>query len=249
MRDSMDLNCDVGEVSFALDQQLLALVSSCNVSCGAHAGDAGLITQTVQEAVRRGVAIGAHPSYPDRENFGRVSLSMNSNELMQQLVDQVHWLRTVVNNAGASLCHIKPHGALYHDLSRNSALATTILSAFQHHFPECAVYGMANSPLELLCESLNLRFVAEAFADRQYADANSLVPRTEARAMIGDTKKFEEQLIGLLHNHIEDSQGRLHTIVIDTICIHSDSPSAIAFAHKANQLMEEADVKLAPPRR
>lgn len=247
MRDAIDLNCDVGELDWERDAQLLPLVSSCNVSCGAHAGDVTLITGTVREAIRLGVAIGAHPSYPDRKNFGRKSMSMSAEQLLREVLDQCDLLRGIVRSLGGQLQHIKPHGALYHDLAQQPQLAEAILSGVSQAFPKCAIYGLAGSPLADVCQGVGLRFIAEGFADRRYASGTTLVPRSQPGASLEDTIEFQEHFDRLLRGEILDTQNRLNQVCIETICLHGDTPSARALAQLANTRLKAAHVRLAPP--
>ncbi|MCA9156849.1 MAG: LamB/YcsF family protein [Planctomycetales bacterium] len=247
MRDTIDLNCDVGEICWERDAQLLPFVSSCNVSCGAHAGDLSLITGTVREALRLGVAIGAHPSYPDRKNFGRMSMSMSAEHLLREVLDQCDLLRGIVRSLGGHLQHIKPHGALYHDLVQQPKLAEAILAGVSKAFPKCAVFGLAGSALAGVCQGLGLRFVAEGFADRRYASATTLVPRSQSDATLEDTIEFQEHFDRLLRGEILDTQNRLNQVSIETICLHSDTPHASALSQLAYTRLKAAHVRLAPP--
>lgn len=247
MRDAIDLNCDVGEICSARDALLLPLVSSCSVSCGAHAGDVTLITGTVREAIRLGVAIGAHPSYPDRQNFGRTSMPMSAEQLLREVLDQCDLLRGIVRSLGGHLQHIKPHGALYHDLAHQPKLAQAILSGVSQAFPKCAIYGLAGSELVDVCQRLGLRFIAEVFADRRYSSATKLVPRSQSGATLEDTIEFQLHFDRLLRGEILDTQNRMNQVPIETICLHSDTPGAHALAQLANTRLKAAHVRLAPP--
>ncbi len=244
---SIDLNCDVGEISAELDIQLLPMISSCNVSCGAHAGDQRLILLTVTEALRLGVAVGAHPSYPDREHFGRRSLSMPIAELQASLVEQIAGLQSIVVAQQGELRHIKPHGALYHDLANQATLADAAVQVLHNYFPACLVYGMAGSQLERACAAYGLTFIPEGFADRVYADGCQLVPRTESGATIECAAQFAEHFTRLLNGHVRDAVGRQHPVTIKTLCLHSDGPQVLPFAKLANAIMREQHVVLAPP--
>ncbi len=247
MRDAIDLNCDVGEICWDHDAQLLPLVSSCNVSCGLHAGDLTLITGTVREAIRLGVAIGAHPSYPDRQDFGRKSMSMSAELLLREVLDQCDLLRGIVRSLGGHLQHIKPHGALYHDLAQQPKLAEAILSGVSQAFPKCAIYGLAGSALADACQRVGLRFIAEGFADRRYTSATTLVPRSQPGAILENTLEFQEHFDRLLRGEILDTQNRLNQVFIETICLHSDTSNAHALLQLANTRLKAAHVRLAPP--
>ncbi len=247
MRDTIDLNCDVGETDLQRDAALLPLVSSCNVCCGSHAGDMRLITDTVREALRLGVAVGAHPGYPDRENFGRVSLAFSPEKLACEVIVQCDLLRGIIRSLGGTLHHIKPHGALYHDLAHRPELAEQVLTAVTRAFPGVAIYGMASSSQVQVCQNLGVRFIAEAFADRRYNAVNKLVPRTQDNALISQGRDFVDHFNRLLRGQILDAQNQVQTVSIDTICLHGDSPNAKSLAQAAHVLLEAAHVRLAPP--
>lgn len=242
---SIDLNSDVGEVSHEIDHAILPWVSSCNVSCGAHAGDRELIGATVRVAVGLGVAIGAHPSYPDRERFGRCSLVLPIEELLESLRDQIQLVQSLIVEQDAALHHVKPHGALYHDLASNERLATALVDLLLEVAPGASLYGQAGSPLEALCESRGVRFVHEAFGDRRYEDGDSLRDRSQPDALLEEGPAFDQHFRELLGGAVVDAHGQRHRLVIDTICLHSDSPGAVGLARRAHQLLEECDVRLA----
>ncbi len=244
---SIDLNCDVGEISAELDAQLLPLISSCNVSCGAHAGDPRLITATVAEALRLGVAVGAHPAYPDRKHFGRRTLKMSVGELTNSLIEQISSLQSIVANQYATLRHIKPHGALYHDLAYQATLADEIAKVLRRHFPACLIYGMPGSQLERACAECGLVFIPEGFADRGYTDGSHLIPRTEPGAAIQSAAQFTQHFTRLLNGQVCDVAGRQHALAAKTLCLHSDGAHALHFVELANQIMKEQHVTLAPP--
>lgn len=247
MRNTIDLNCDVGETNFARDAELLPLISSCNISCGAHAGDVPLMTNTVREAVRLGLAIGAHPSYPDRETFGRVSQNIGAEQLAYELICQCDLLRGIVRSFGGTLHHIKPHGALYHDLAHQPELTEQVLTVVTRAFPQVAIYGMAASSQAQVCQRLGIRFIAEGFADRRYESVDTLVSRTQPHALIESQSEFAAHFNRLLRGEIIDRQNHLHHVSIETICLHGDAPNAKSLATAAHILLEAAHVQLAPP--
>lgn len=247
MRATIDLNCDVGETCWERDAALLPLVSSCNVSCGAHAGDMNLVTCTLREALRLGVAIGAHPAYPDRDNFGRHTMPMSAQQLCSEVLGQCDLLRGVVRSLGGRLQHIKPHGALYHDLAQQPHLAEQVLTGISAAYPGCAIYGMAGSSLANQCQRLGLQFVAEGFADRRYEAIDKLVPRSQAGAVLENSSEFEQHFNRLLRGEILDAHNQLHRVSIDSICLHGDTPTAVLLAGLANTQLKAAHVRLAPP--
>ncbi len=243
MTTSIDINCDVGEVSFENDAALLPFVSSCNVCCGAHAGDPVLITSTIREAVRQGVAVGAHPSYPDAANFGRVSMQMPLNEFSDHLRFQIATVKAIVESFGGKLQHVKPHGALYHDVIERQDLAKMLLDVIAEIDPQLFVMGQADSEFAVTCRDRQQAFIHEAFADRRYANQTSLVSRRLASSVIDCEADFDEQIQNLLAGRIQDSTGNVHKLTVQSICLHGDSEHAIPFANRIQQLFQEAGVK------
>jgi UPF0271 protein len=178
----IDLNADLGEGG-ACDEELLRVVSSCNVACGGHAGDAESMGLTVRSAIANGVAVGAHPAYPDREGFGRESGFMTGDALYESLTEQVSELADIAAHLGARLTHVKPHGALYNDALRDGTLADVIARVTAEAPGEPAFVGMANTELEFAAKRHGLTFIAEAFVDRAYEPDGALVSRKEPGAV------------------------------------------------------------------
>ena len=247
MIDSIDLNGDVGEVSREQDDAILPFVSSCNVSCGVHAGNPILIAGTVREALRLGVAVGAHPSYPDREHFGRRSMKLPSDEIADHLRYQISAVQGMVASLGGQLSHVKPHGALYNDIARNSSLAEIVIDVVKQVAPAAAFYGQANSHLAQLCQERQMRFVHEVFADRRYENAIELRSRDQADAILQCPEELQKQIDGFLNGYVIDVRGQKHSLSAQTICLHGDTPDAIEFARLANLYLEENHVRLAAP--
>ena len=178
----VDLNADIGE-GCAEDDALLAVVSSCNIACGGHAGDQATMARTVQSASANGVAIGAHPGYPDRDGFGRESGFLKGPDLYESLTDQVAALGDIAAELGARLVHVKPHGALYNDAVADSELADIVARVTAEAPASPALMGMANTELERAAERHGLQFIAEAFIDRAYEADGTLVSRKEPGAV------------------------------------------------------------------
>ncbi|MFH5805282.1 5-oxoprolinase subunit PxpA [Alienimonas sp. DA493] len=234
----MDLNADVGETTVEQDRRLLPFLTSCNVCCGAHAGGAEVIVATVREAVRRNVSVGAHPSYPDRPGFGRRSVSLSDARLEAELLFQIATVKSLVEAFGGRLRHVKPHGALYHDVRSPGRQAAILIKAVERIVPEAALVGQAGSALCELATRQGLTFRHEAFADRRYAAADALVPRSDPRALIDSDADFRDHLSGLLAGQVRDLSGTRHAIPVDTICLHGDSPHAVRFAQIARGLID-----------
>lgn len=245
MTTSIDINCDVGELSFENDAALLPFVSSCNVSCGAHAGDPVLIASTIREAVRLGVAVGAHPSYPDAANFGRVSMQLPLSELGDHLRFQIGTVKAITESFGAKLRHVKPHGALYHDVIHQQAIAEVLLNVVSEIDPTLAVMGQADSELAAYCDARKQPFIHEAFADRRYVNRTSLAPRSMQGSVIDRETDFDQRIRDLLEGRVVDLEGQSHSLTVQSICLHGDTEHAVQFANRIQQLLDEAGVKLA----
>lgn len=231
----MEINCDAGEISREVDDAILPYVSAVNVSCNAHAGDEALVRGTVAQAVALGVKIGAHPSWPDRANFGRKSMDLSPQQLQESIVTQICWLLEIVEQEGGVLCTVKPHGALYHDAISHRPIAAALIEAVRSVDGRLAIVGMAGSELADDCRRAELRFVPEAFADRRYETATQLCSRSKGNAVIDDPEAFEMQLGLLAEGKVKDVQGEIHSINAETICLHSDTPNAAQYARIAHE--------------
>ena len=247
MLDTVDLNCDVGEVSSERDRALLPWVSSCNVSCGVHAGDPVLIADTLREALRLGVAIGAHPSFPDRQEFGRRHLDLPATELAEHLRYQIAAIDGMVRSLGGALHHVKPHGALYHSIAQDAQLAEMVVDIVRQTAPGSLFYGQAETQVAEICADRQIEFVHEAFADRRYENRLKLVPRSQPDAMITDAVALQTQLAALVEGAVVDVQGQRRPLKVQTICLHGDSPQAGEFAKLASQFLRDNHVSVAAP--
>lgn len=240
----VDLNADLGEGA-PDDDELLALVSSANIACGWHAGDARLMNTTAAAALARGVAIGAHPSYPDRENFGRSEMHLKPEEVRADLIYQIGALDALVRAAGGSLHHVKPHGALYNQAARDPALADAIAAAVRAVNPGLAVYGLAGGELLRAAERAGLRAVAEVFADRGYRADGSLVPRSQPGALVDDVDVAVARTLRMVREGVVTAvTGETVTLQAQTLCLHGDGPHALAFARAIRQALTDAGVEL-----
>lgn len=244
MTTHIDINCDVGETSFEIDKALLPYVSSCNVCCGAHAGDPVLITSTIREAVRLNVAVGAHPSYPDAANFGRVRMRMPLNELSDHLRFQIATVKAITESFGAKLQHVKPHGALYHDVNSQPDIAEVLLDVVADFDSKLAVMGQADSELAAHCLRRKQNFIHEAFGDRGYANRTALATRSRQGSVIDNLAEFEQQMMHLLKGQVVDMEGDTHSLTVQSICLHGDSKHTVQFASRIRQLFDEAGVTM-----
>ncbi len=230
----VDLNADLGE-GCGSDALLLELVTSANIACGWHAGDEATMRETARLARAAGVAIGAHPSYPDRENFGRKSMSRSPEDVYSDVAAQIRVLASIVEEQGGRLRHVKPHGALYNQAARDDALARAIARAVRDFDPSLALVGLAGSASVRVARETGLRAVEEGFADRAYTDSRELVPRGEPGAMIDDEERSVRQVYDLIERGIE------------TICLHGDAPEALAFARRIRASLQANNVAILPP--
>jgi 5-oxoprolinase (ATP-hydrolysing) subunit A len=244
---TIDLNADLGEGAGS-DGELLELVSSANISCGAHAGDAEMIAETLAAAKRLGVSVGAHPSYPDRANFGRVAMVMAAEEIRAFSEEQLATFSRWASVAGVLVRHVKPHGALYNVAARDRVVAGAIVAAVLARDGGLRLYAPAGSALEKAGAEAALQVVAEFFADRNYLADGSLVPRTEAEAMIHDVHVAAERVLRVLERgSVTSVEGVEVPMRIGTICLHGDAPEAVAAARVLRERLERAGVRIAAP--
>ena len=240
----VDLNADLGEGA-PDDAALLALVSSVNIACGWHAGDARLMQATVAAALARGVAIGAHPSFPDREHFGRREMQLQPEEVRADLLYQIGALDALVRAAGGRLHHVKPHGALYNQAARDPALADAIAAAVRAVDPGLAIYGLAGGELLRAAERAGLRAVTEVFADRGYRADGSLVPRSQPGALVDDVDEAVARTLRMVREGVVTAvSGETVPLQAQTLCLHGDGPHALAFARAIHQALSDAGVEL-----
>jgi 5-oxoprolinase (ATP-hydrolysing) subunit A len=246
----IDLNCDMGE-GFPYDADIMPFISSVNIACGYHAGDADTMKRTVELALQYGVAIGAHPSYPDRENFGRIDMvktGLRPQELEIVIAEQILQLQQICKEAGARLHHVKPHGALYNRAACDAAVGHLIAKAMTAVDESLLFYGLSNSEMELVAEAMGLRFVNEVFADRTYQDDGSLTPRTQPNALIIDTSASIQQVLQMIQQGtVQSVNGQDVPVLAETICIHGDGVHAAAFARVVHEALVQQHISVSAP--
>ncbi len=236
----VDLNADLGE-GCESDAELLTLVSSANIACGFHAGDAQTMQACVREALKNGVAIGAHPSFPDRENFGRTAMNLPPETVYAQMLYQIGALEAIASAEGGQLRHVKPHGMLYNQAAKDAALADAIARAVHAVSPTLILVGLAGSELIRAGERHGLVTREEVFADRGYQADGSLVPRTAAGALIDDEEQALAQTLEMVQQgRVKSITGEWASVHAQTVCLHGDGEHALAFARR---LRKEFDVK------
>jgi UPF0271 protein len=240
-----DLNCDMGE-GCGNDAELMMYISSANIACGYHAGDRETMRETVRLAVENGVAIGAHPGYRDRDNFGRTSMKLSRREVVDLIHEQLTSLDTICKERGARINHMKPHGALYNQAAVDADLADAIAAAVRDYDPNLVLYGLSGSSMISRAEALGLRTASEVFADRTYSKDGTLTPRTEAKAMIEDVDESIRQVTQMIEaGSVTARSGETIPIRAETICIHGDGPHAVRFARAIREALRARDVVIA----
>lgn len=245
---SIDLNADIGEGRPAADDDaLLDVVTSANVACGAHAGDPVLMERTVAACAVRHVAIGAHPGTFDRAGFGRRAQPLAPRVVEAQVLYQIGALLALARARGVPLTHVKPHGALYNQAAADEGLALAIARATAAASPELALVGLAGSEaMRNAARTCGLRFVGEGFADRRYRADGSLVPRTEPGAVLTDPGAAAAQALSLARDgFVVTAEGGRLAIAAETLCVHGDTPGAVALARAVREGLEAAGVGLA----
>ena len=243
---SIDLNCDVGE-GCGNDAELMKLVTSANIACGYHAGDVDTMRRTVDLAIENGVAIGAHPGYPDRENFGRLAMALSSPETHQIVIDQVSALAEIAAAAGGKLSHVKPHGALYNKSARDPELAGVMAKAVRSFDPDLKLFGLSGSYSITEAQKMGLRTASEIFADRTYQTDGSLTPRTEQNALIPDRERAAVQVLDMIkYGRVRSVEGIMISIVAETICIHGDGETAVDVARSIAAALDQNEIAIKP---
>jgi len=242
----IDLNADLGEGAGS-DEALLGLVSSANIACGWHAGDAKTMRQCVRWALEHGVAIGAHPSFPDRENFGRSTMHLPPEEITANVLYQIGALAAIVKAEGGTLAHVKPHGQLYNQAVKEPELAEAIVDAVRRFDPSLKFFGLAGSGMIDAARRAGLTPVEEVFADRGYMPDGSLVPRSQPGALIEDEEASLAQTLALVRDHqVRAVDGSTVSVNAQTVCLHGDGAHALAFARRIRDRLTAEGIAIRP---
>lgn len=247
----IDLNSDLGE-SFGpwrmgMDREVLACVTSANVACGFHAGDPSCMVRTVKAAREAGVAVGAHPGYPDLVGFGRRNLACTPDEVYADCLVQIGGLAAACRAAGVPLQHVKPHGAMYNQAAKDAALAEAVAWAVRDAAEGVILLGLANSLFEEAARKAGVSFAAEAFADRSYQADGSLTPRSRPGAVISDPDEAAARVVRMAtEGTLETVDGAMLHLRPHSICLHGDNPEAVALAAKIRKALEDAHVTVTP---
>ncbi len=246
---TIDLNSDLGEsfgaYTLGQDEEILEIVTSANIACGFHAGDPSTMRKTVEIALKKGTAIGAHPSLPDLQGFGRRHMAITPEEAYDLVIYQVGALMAFVRAEGGTVQHVKPHGAFYHMANHDAALAEAIAKAVYRIDPDLILFGQSGSQLIMAGEKIGLRVANEVFADRTYQEDGSLTPRSSLNAVIHDLEQAVQQVTRIIKKgEVEALSGKVIKVKADTICIHGDGPQALDIAKRLRDRLLEEQIHL-----
>lgn len=242
----VDLNVDLAE-GCSNDQRLLQLVTSANVACGLHAGDFNEMRKAIRWAKENKVRVGAHPSFPDRENFGRTNMQLPYDELKACLLYQLGAVKALCDAEGVSLSYVKPHGALYNQAAKDESLAALIALTIKQFDPSLKLMGLSGSLMLKVAQQHGLGIISEVFADRHYLADGSLVPRSRADALVDNDEEAINQVLQMvLQGSVPTVDGQDVVIQADSICLHGDGEHAISFAEKIRKALTEKQIHLTP---
>jgi UPF0271 protein len=247
---TIDLNCDLGEGNTASsldkDNEIMPLITSANIACGFHASNPLLMEKTVRLAKRHGVAVGAHPSYPDHHSFGRCDMAIHPEELRADLIYQIGALSAICRSAEVPLRHVKVHGALYNRAAVDGETACTVAAAIRDIAPEAFMVCLAGSCMSAAAREIGVRFVEEAFADRAYAPDGTLVPRTCEGAVLHDPHQVAERLVRMVREKCVDAvDGTLVPLRFQTVCVHGDTPGGVAMIREIRRRLTGEGIGIA----
>jgi|TARA_B110000438_G_scaffold160406_1_gene153629 UPF0271 protein len=224
MNKSFHINADIGE-GFGIEAEMMPLIDSCNIACGGHAGSKEEISKAIALAEKNDVKIGAHPSYPDLENFGRISMEINLDELYKSIKQQ---MILFLNESSYTLNHVKAHGALYHDSANKPKIASILIKVILELCPHAIIVTLPNSILEKLGKENNLTIWREGFIDRRYHDNGQLVSRANPSATLSTLEDLNQQFYTLInHQYVKTLEGNTLSLKVDTLCIHGDHPNSV----------------------
>ncbi len=241
---TIDLNSDLGE-GLPTDEQIIPLVSSANIACGYHAGDADTMKRTIEQCMMHGVVVGAHPSWPDRENFGRTEMQKSSAEIYNIITEQLSIIAAIAKELGTNLHHVKPHGALYNQSAKDNTIAHAIAKAVYDFDTSLLLVGLSGSRSLTEAAALGLLTVHEVFADRTYQDDGSLTARSQPNALIEDEATALQQVLQMIHEQtVTTVSGKIIPVKADSICIHGDGKKAVAFASTISSALQQDHIEV-----
>ena len=251
MMTRIDLNSDMGEWDeperLAIEAEMMPLITSVNIACGGHAGTPDLMRRTAHQATQCGVAIGAHPGFPDREHFGRTEQNLSSQDIEDLVASQIQTLAAVLAQDKLMLTHVKPHGALYNMAAKDTTIARAIVRAVQAVDRRLVLYALAGSQLAKAGQAAGLAVVQEAFVDRAYRADGTLVPRSEEGAVLQNETKVRRQLHRLMTGSVLSLDGSSVPIQADSLCLHADTVNAVSLTRMIRQEIHSAGIRIAAP--
>lgn len=250
MTRNIDLNCDMGEGfgrwSLGFDREMLSIVSSANIACGFHAGDPGTMRATVHMALEAGVSVGAHPSYPDLQGFGRREMALSADEVRDIVVYQVGAMMGICASLGGALSHVKPHGALYNRAAVDRETARAVASAVKSVDGNLTLYGLSESLIIEEGEKAGLSCRSEVFADRSYQADGTLTPRSTAGALITDPETSLAQVLQMVSDQsVTALSGEAVPLRAETVCVHGDADNAVSLAREIRRTLEQQGFEIA----
>tara|TARA_B100000214_G_scaffold373656_1_gene354462 strand:- start:574 stop:1287 length:714 start_codon:yes stop_codon:yes gene_type:complete len=236
----LNINCDLGE-GLNNEHIIMPLIDSCNIACGGHAGDIGSMIECVEISIKNNVKIGAHPSYPDKINFGRKKIDISPSQLSYSIISQIESLETIADSYGLELNHIKAHGALYNQMIIDTELSNFYLNTIKDFKNKCSLYIPYKSEIEKIALKKGFSIIYEVFGDRNYNDDLSLVSRNNENALITDPESVVNHIKTIKETEtVKTINGNYKKIKFDTICIHSDTNNSIEILKKINQEFDES---------
>ncbi len=236
----LNINCDLGE-GLNNEHIIMPLIDSCNIACGGHAGDNGSMIECVEISIKNNVKIGAHPSYPDKINFGRKKIDISPSQLSYSIISQIESLETIADSYGLELNHIKAHGALYNQMIIDTELSNFYLNTIKDFKNKCSLYIPYKSEIEKIALKKGFSIIYEVFGDRNYNDDLSLVSRSNENALITDPESVVNHIKTIKETEtVKTINGNYKKIKFDTICIHSDTNNSIEILKKINQEFDES---------
>jgi len=239
---AVDLNCDLGEGA-GNDEAIMPHISSANIACGYHAGNEETIWQTIELAVNNNVSIGAHPSFLDKQNFGRVEFELPPEEIYELVTQQMILFDEILTGNDTKMHHIKPHGALYNLSAKNYSVARAIASAVKDHDPDLILFGLSGSHSIIEAKAIGLKTASEVFADRTYQDDGMLTARSNPNPLIEDSGMVVRQVLQMIKEKtVTTLSGKTIPILAETICLHGDGKNTIELAMKINQALKENNI-------
>ncbi|MFT3681870.1 MAG: 5-oxoprolinase subunit PxpA [Ferruginibacter sp.] len=242
--ETIDINCDMGE-GVGNEALLMPYISSANIACGYHAGDEATMKRVIELCLQYNVAIGAHPSFPDKENFGRTEMDLPPEQIHDFIIQQLEVLNKAAATYGTRLHHVKPHGALYNMAAKDISIAHTVATAVKAFDASLIYYGLSGSPMITTAEQQGLKTANEVFADRTYQPGGLLTPRKQANALIEDDITAVLQVMQMIKNKtVTAVNGNRISIKADTICLHGDGNHAVSFAKSLYNSLQQENIHI-----